>query len=77
MELLYYKKFTENILDIMCHCRSLYYTPGSDEHGPCLTGVRGRRPGGVAQKNGQGHMRLQRGVISYSPRSLSVSLSTP
>jgi len=33
-----------------------------------LTGGPGAAPGGVASKNGEGHMRVQRGVISYSCR---------
>ena len=32
-----------------------------------LTGGPGAAPGGVASKNGWVHMRVQRGVISYSP----------
>ena len=44
------------------------HTPGSGEHGPrFLTGGPGAAPGGVASKNGWVYMRVQRGVISYSP----------
>ena len=45
--------------------------PEATNTAPVLTGGPGAAPGGVALKNGQGHMRVQRGVISYSPRCLS------
>jgi len=45
------------------------YTPEATNTGSGFN----RGPGGVASKNGQGHMRVQRGVISYSPRPLSVA----
>jgi len=35
---------------------------------PVLTGGPGAAPGGVASKNGKGHMRVQKGGISYSSR---------
>jgi len=37
------------------------YTPGRRLRTPDLTGGPGAVPGGVASKNGQGHMRVQRG----------------
>jgi len=37
-----------------------------------LTGGPGAAPGSVASKNRHGHMRVQRGVISYDPRCLCV-----
>ena len=43
------------------------YTHGSDEHGPrFLTGGPGAAPGGVASKNGCGHMRVRGESISYA-----------
>ena len=52
---------------------SLNYTTGSGEHGPqFLTGGPGAAPGGVASKNGWGHMRVLGESISYSRRCLSV-----
>ena len=50
---------------------SLYYTPGSGEHGPRAA------PGGVASKNGWVYMGVQGGFISYGCFvCLSVHLSS-
>ena len=46
--------------------RRLFYTPGSDEHGPrFLTGGPGAAPGVVASKNGWVYMRVQGGFDFY------------
>ena len=50
--------------------RALNYTPGSDEHGPRLTGGPGAAPGSVTSKNGQGHMRVRVLGVPYSRRCL-------
>ena len=48
--------------------------PEATNTGPDLTGSPGVAPGDVSSKNGQGHIRVQRGVISYNPRPLCVCL---
>ena len=52
--------------------RVLYFTsPEETNTGPGLN--RGFAPGGVASKNGEGHMRVQGGFISYRGDSFPIA----
>ena len=56
-------------------CSALLHPRKRRTRAAVSTGGTGAAPGGVASKNGQGHMRVQREVISYSPRCLCVYVS--
>jgi len=57
-------------------CRGALITPPEATNtGPDLTGGPKAAPEGAVSKNGWGHMRVQRGGVSSSPRPLSVCVS--
>ena len=53
-----------------------YYIPGSDEHGPGFNRESGGGARGVASKNGQGHMCVQRGAFPIA-HDLCVCICVP